>query len=83
MRFTMATLAASRRDSLATADGCGARAWAGMPDNQATRGAMGIQFAVTVFDPAFRCDHGSTARNHCPNYVQRPSVSEDWPNEFH
>ena len=52
-------------------------------DNQATRGAMGIQFAVTVFDPAFRRDHGSTARNHCPNYVQRPSVGEDWPNEFH
>jgi hypothetical protein len=44
---------------------------------------MGIQFAVTVFDPAFRRDHGSTARNHCPNYVQRPSVGEDWPNEFH
>jgi hypothetical protein len=79
----MATLAASRRDSLATADGCGARAGAAMPDNEATRGAMRIQSAAAVLDPAFRCDHGSTARNHCPDHVQGPTVGKDRPNEFH
>jgi hypothetical protein len=82
MRFTMATVAASRRDSLAPPM-VAALALGPHADNEATRGAMRIQSAAAVLDPAFRCDHGSTARNHCPDHVQGPTVGKDRPNEFH
>jgi hypothetical protein len=76
----MATVAASRRDSLATADGCGARAWAGMP----TIRQREVPWAYSLPSPSsIRPSAVITVRNHCPNYVQRPSVGEDWPNEFH
>jgi hypothetical protein len=42
-----------------------------------------LEFAAIVFDPALRCDHGLTARNQGPDFVQGPTVGEDWPNEFH
>jgi hypothetical protein len=43
---------------------------------------MRIHFAALVFDPGFRCNHASTARNHCPDYVQGPTVGEDCRTNF-